>query len=62
MKGKKVSETYTLKTELVMPDDSNNMGNLMGGKLLHWMDIVTAISAQRASNRTVVTEEDEFVE
>lgn len=62
MKGKKVSDTYTLKTELVMPDDSNNLGNLMGGKLLHWMDIVSAISAQRASNRTVVTVAVDFVE
>ena len=62
MKGKKVSDTYTLKTELVMPDDTNNLGNLMGGKLLHWMDIVSAISAQRASNRTVVTVAVDFVE
>ncbi len=62
MKSKKISETYTLKTELVLPNDTNNLGNLMGGKLLHWMDIVAAISAQRATNRTVVTAAVDFVE
>ena len=62
MKSKKVSDTYTLKTELVLPNDTNTLGNLMGGKLLHWMDIISAISAQRASNRTVVTVSVDFVE
>lgn len=55
MKEVPVSDTYTLKTELVLPNDTNTLGNLMGGKLLHWMDIASAIAAQRASNRTVVT-------
>ncbi|MEL6589740.1 MAG: acyl-CoA thioesterase [Bacteroidota bacterium] len=62
MKSKKASETYSLKTELVLPNDTNNLGNLMGGKLLHWMDIISAIAAQRASNRTVVTIAVDFVE
>ena len=62
MKRKKASDTYTLKTELVLPNDTNNLGNLMGGKLLHWMDVISAISAQRASNRTVVTVSVDFVE
>jgi len=62
MQSKKVSETYTLKTEMVMPNDTNNLGNLMGGKLLQWMDVNAAISAMRASNRTVVTVAVDFVE
>jgi len=62
MKSKKVSETYSLNTELVLPNDTNNLGKLMGGKLLHWMDIIGAISAQRATNRTVVTVAVDFVE
>ncbi|MEM9986602.1 MAG: acyl-CoA thioesterase [Bacteroidota bacterium] len=62
MKAKRVSDTYTLKTELVLPNDTNNLNNLMGGKLLHWMDVVAAISAQRATNRTVVTVAVDFVE
>jgi acyl-CoA hydrolase len=62
MKVKKVSDSYTLKTEMVLPNDTNTLGNLMGGKLLHWMDVISAISAQRASNRTVVTVAVDFVE
>ncbi len=42
-------------TELVLPNDTNTLNNLMGGRLMHWMDIVSAISAQKHSNRIVVT-------
>ena len=62
MNQKTVADTYTLKTELVLPNDTNNLDNLMGGKLLHWMDVVAAISAMRASNRTMVTVSVDFVE
>lgn len=41
--------------ELVLPNDTNTLGNLMGGRLLHFMDVCAAIAAQRHSNRTVVT-------
>ena len=41
--------------ELVLPNDTNTLGNLMGGRLLHWMDICAAIAAQRHSNRVCVT-------
>lgn len=41
--------------ELVLPNDTNTLGNLMGGRLLHLMDICAAIAAQRHSHRTVVT-------
>lgn len=52
---KKPSESYTIMNELVLPNDTNTLNNLMGGRLLHWMDIVAAISAQKHSNSTVVT-------
>lgn len=42
-------------TELVLPNDTNTLNSLMGGRLMHWMDIVSAISAQKHSNCTVVT-------
>jgi len=42
-------------TELVLPNDTNTLHNLMGGRMMHWMDIVSAIAAQRHSNRIVVT-------
>ena len=40
---------------LVLPNDTNTLSNLMGGRLMHWMDIVSAIAAQKHSNRIVVT-------
>ncbi|MEM6265078.1 MAG: acyl-CoA thioesterase [Bacteroidota bacterium] len=55
MKQKSVAQTYTMKSELVLPNDTNTLGNLMGGKLMHWVDVIAAISAQKATNRTVVT-------
>ena len=42
-------------TEMVLPNDTNTLNNLMGGRMMHMMDIVAAISAQRHSNRIVVT-------
>ena len=55
MKGKTAKESLSILTEVVLPNDTNNLGNLMGGKLLHWMDIAAAISAYRHSGETVVT-------
>lgn len=52
---KKPSESMTTMTELVLPNDTNTLNNLMGGRLLHWMDIVAAISAQKHSGKIVVT-------
>ncbi|MEM7107018.1 MAG: acyl-CoA thioesterase [Bacteroidota bacterium] len=54
-KKKKVRESYVTMTELVLPNDTNTLNNLMGGRLMHWMDIVSAIAAQKHSNRIVVT-------
>ncbi|HEV7381312.1 MAG TPA: acyl-CoA thioesterase [Dyadobacter sp.] len=48
-------ESEVIMTEMVLPNDTNTLNNLMGGRLLHWMDICAAISAQRHSNRIVVT-------
>ena len=54
-KKKFARESFTTMTELVLPNDTNTLNNLMGGRLMHWMDVVSAISAQKHSNRTVVT-------
>ncbi len=40
---------------MVLPNDTNGLNNLMGGRLMYWMDIVSAIAAQKHSNRLVVT-------
>jgi acyl-CoA hydrolase len=54
-KPKKCRESLVTMTELVLPNDTNTLNNLMGGRLMHWMDIASAVAAQRHSNRVVVT-------
>jgi len=55
MKSKTAQESLSITTEIVLPNDTNNLDNLMGGRLLHWMDITTAIAAHRHCGRIVVT-------
>jgi acyl-CoA hydrolase len=55
MQPKKAFESIAIHTEIVLPNDTNVLGNLFGGKLMLWMDIVSAISAQRHCRRVVVT-------
>lgn len=54
-KKKSPKESFVSMTELVLPNDTNTLNNLMGGRLMHWMDIVSAIAAQKHSNQLVVT-------
>ncbi|MDI9865202.1 acyl-CoA thioesterase [Flectobacillus longus] len=54
-KSKSVSESLTTMTEMIFPNDTNTLGNLMGGNLMRMMDVVGAICAQKHSNRIVVT-------
>ncbi len=54
-KSKKASESYVTMTEMVLPNDTNPLNNLMGGRLMHLMDVAAAISAQKHCNRVVVT-------
>ncbi len=55
IKQKFASDSLTTMTEMVLPNDTNTLNNLMGGRLLHLMDICAAITAQKHSNRVVVT-------
>lgn len=55
MEIKKASESLTVMTELVLPNDTNLYENLMGGRLMYWMDIAAALSAQKHSSAPVVT-------
>lgn len=55
MQTKKPQDTRNIMSELVLPNDTNTLGNLMGGKLMHWMDIAAAISAMKHCNCPVVT-------
>ena len=49
------SDSLTIMNEIVLPNDTNTLNNLMGGRLLHWMDICAAITSQKHSGKTVVT-------
>ncbi|HEY9361832.1 MAG TPA: acyl-CoA thioesterase [Chitinophagaceae bacterium] len=55
MDSKKPIDSFTTMTEIVLPNDTNLFGNLMGGRLMYWMDIAAAIAAQKHSNAPVVT-------
>jgi len=55
MKAKTAKESLTIQTQVVLPNDTNTLGNLFGGKLLQWMDIVASIAAHRHCKRVVVT-------
>lgn len=52
---KNPQDSFNVMSELVLPNDTNTLGNLMGGKLMHWMDIAAAISAMKHCNCPVVT-------
>ena len=55
MELKKASNSLTVMTELVLPNDTNLYQNLMGGRLMYWMDIAAALSGQKHCNAPVVT-------
>jgi acyl-CoA hydrolase len=55
MKAKTANESLTTQTQIVMPNDTNTLGNLFGGRLLQWMDVVASIAAHRHCKRVVVT-------
>ncbi len=54
-KGKHVRESHVEMVELVLPNDTNQLGNLLGGRLMHWIDIAAAMAASRHSNHVCVT-------
>jgi acyl-CoA hydrolase len=54
-KKKFASESFVSMTQIVLPNDTNTLNNLMGGRLMHWMDVVSAIAGQKHCNSIVVT-------
>ena len=54
-KSKTVAESQVEMTEMVLPNDANRLGNLLGGRLMQWMDIAAAIASWRHTNRICVT-------
>ncbi|HPN39792.1 MAG TPA: acyl-CoA thioesterase [Melioribacteraceae bacterium] len=55
MVTKKVKESFITMTELVLPNHTNQLGNLLGGQLMHWIDICAALAASKHSNAVCVT-------
>ncbi len=55
LEGKRVTESRTEMTELVLPGDSNQLGNIFGGRIMHWMDVAAAITANRHAGHVAVT-------
>ncbi|MBI1937498.1 MAG: acyl-CoA thioesterase [Ignavibacteriales bacterium] len=54
-RSKKVGESIVTMTELVLPHHTNQLGNLLGGQLMHWIDICAALSSAKHSQRVCVT-------
>ncbi|HEY2726730.1 MAG TPA: acyl-CoA thioesterase [Parafilimonas sp.] len=55
MESKKVSESSMVMNEIVLPNDTNVFGNLMGGRLMYWMDIAAGITAVKHCNAPCMT-------
>lgn len=53
--GKPVRESKAEYSEFALPNDANPLGNLLGGKVMHLVDLAGAISAIRHARRQVVT-------
>jgi acyl-CoA hydrolase len=53
--NKTVSNSVVTMTELVLPNHTNQLGNLLGGQLMHWIDICAALSSSKHANRICVT-------
>ena len=54
-KPKYVKDSQVTMIELVLPNDTNILENLLGGRLMHWMDIAAAMAASKHCNAVAVT-------
>src|SRR5215469_848501 len=55
MEGKPVRESISEYSELALPNDANGLGNVLGGKVMHLVDLAAAMAAIRHARRTCVT-------
>jgi acyl-CoA hydrolase len=53
--ARRCKDSLVEMTEMVLPNDANRLGNLLGGRLMHMIDIAAAIAASRHTNRVCVT-------
>ena len=52
---KKVSDSKVIMHELILPNDTNILGNILGGRVMHFIDICAAMSAYKHARSAVVT-------
>jgi acyl-CoA hydrolase len=50
-----VASSQSEMTEIVMPNDTNTMGNLLGGRLMHFIDLAGALAGYRHTRTNMVT-------
>ncbi len=55
LKSKSPAESEIVMTELVIPNDANILGNVLGGRVMHWIDLSAAMAAHRHCNSICVT-------
>lgn len=55
MTAKHACDSMIEMTEMVLPNDTNYLGNLLGGRLMHWIDIAAALCAMKHSGKVCVT-------
>src|SRR5947209_15892337 len=55
MQGKPVRESLSEYSELALPTDANGLGNVLGGKVMHLVDLAAAMAAIRHARRPCVT-------
>jgi acyl-CoA hydrolase len=55
MEARKASDSFVTMNELVLPNDTNTFGDLMGGKLMYWMDIAAYLAAAKHCNSAAMT-------
>jgi len=51
MQGKPVRESISEYAELALPTDANGLGNVLGGKVMHLVDLTGALAAMRHTRR-----------
>jgi acyl-CoA hydrolase len=62
LKGKPVSASQSEMTEIVLPAQTNPLGKLLGGQVMHLVDMVAAMAAHRHSNSYVVTASVDYID
>jgi len=61
-RGNTVDHSRTEMLEVVLPNDANALGNILGGKVMHLIDIAGAIAAHRHSQSHVVTASVDYLD